>query len=355
MSTPLRLPRLLDALQRLDALDNSARAEIDARQPPPWWLAILLAGAAWLASLIVLGAFFAPLLALGDGRIARATGGIILIGTALALFRRRAPFTDQMALAFSLAGQALLISAIAERFFDLIDGSNEIALTAFALGALLALAPASTLHRSLCLASAIANLAWLIGPGRGLAVLGIALAASACALWLARAHWAATPLAPLTKALAHAATLTALILAPYGNASSALDLVGDLLLDPKHTHLVVPLYRTGAALVFVATAAWLGRAAGALRVPLVAAAVLTAGLAWSAPGLLIGGALLLAAFQACHRAWTLAILAFCTLYLGEFYYSLHSTLLAKSLVIGASGLWLLGLRAGLRHFAGRSA
>lgn len=347
-------PVLLDRLRDAAVIDDTRHAALQAGATPPWWLALLLAFAAWIASLIILSSFFGPLLVFGNGPAMRAVGGIVLVVASAFLFRRRSAFTDQMALAFSLAGQAVLVSAVADRFFDLLKGSNDVATAALVFSAVMAVVPSTVLHRSVCGLVALASLAWLIGPGTGLALFGVALAGAAATLWLGRAAWASHPQAPLIKAAAHALTLAALTLAPYGHAHSAL-VVLEGAITGHRTGFVLPIYRVGAALVLLATTAWLCRGPGSLRLPALAGAVLFAVTAHPAPGLLVAVTMLLAVFHASHRPWVAMSLVFAALYLGELYYSLQDTLLVKSLALIASGAVLLALRAILRSRTRRTA
>ncbi|HJV25509.1 MAG TPA: DUF4401 domain-containing protein [Aromatoleum sp.] len=338
--------RLLDALQAEGILDDAACEAIAGDAPMPWWLAVVQGFAAWVASLIILSSFFGPLLMAGNGPVTRAVGGVVLLAAAFLLFRRRRTFTDQMALAFSFAGQALLVSSVADRFLYMVQGTDTLARTALVVAAAMAAIPSTTLHRTACVLTVLASIGYLIGPGDGLAVFGLALAVVALALWLSRARWAPHPQAPLFKAAGHATTLAALCVAVYGSDTSGTPLLGELLRD-RHLSFVLPIYRVGAAALFTGTVFWLSRDAGRLRVPLAVAGLLFAVVAHPAPGLLVSAAVLLAAFHASHRGWTVMALAFAALYLGEYHYSLHSTLLIKSAVIAASGVVLLAARAAL--------
>jgi hypothetical protein len=346
---------LLDRLQARGVIDAGERGALAARRPVPWWLAALLAVAAWIASLIILSAFFGPLLMLADNAVVRAAGGVALIAAALYLFRRESAFTAQMALAFSLAGQALIVVAVAGNAAGQASVSRMMALTAMVVAAGLMWPPTSGLHRTVCALIVLASLAWLIGPGSGLALFGVAVTAAAAALWLTRARWAAQPHAPLVKALAHATTLVALCLAPYGHARSALDAVNAVAGAGRHASVPF-IYAAGAAAVLLATVAWLTRAAPTgLRAAALGAALLFVPGAWQTPGLLASGALLLAVFHACHRPWVMLTLSFAALYLAERYYSLHATLLEKSIALVVTGALLLLARTGLRRWVGSAA
>lgn len=346
--------RLLERLGLAGIVDEAQLAALRGAARTPWWLAVLLGFAAWVAALMIMSSFFAPLLAFGNEPATRAFAGILLAAASVFLLRRRKPFTDQMGLAFSLASQALVVSAFADRFFDVVEGSDVLALAALAASLAMAAAPASNLHRSACALIALSSLAWLIGPGTGLALFGVAAAGGAAALWLARPAWAGHPQATLIKAAAHALTLTALTIAPYGHAHSMLTVLEEAITGYR-TGFVLPVYGIGAALVLLATTAWLCRDSATLRLPALAGALLLALAAHPAPGLLVAVALLLAAFHASHRPWTVMTLVFAALYLGELYYGLQDTLLVKSLALIASGAVLLALRALLRARTGRTA
>lgn len=353
MSTPAPSP-LLERLGAAGIVDQARLAALKATARTPWWLALLLGFAAWIAALMIMSSFFVPLLAFGNDGPVRAVGGILLAVASAFLLGRRKPFTDQMGLAFSLAGQALFVSAFADRFFDMIDGSNLLALAALAASLAMAAVPSANLHRSACALIALSSLAWLIGRGTGLALFGIALAAGSVALWLGRPAWAAHRHAPVFKAAAHALTLAALLLAPYGHAHSVLAEF-DGALTSYQTGFVLTVYPIGATLVLLATTAWLCRDAATLRLPALAGALLFALAAHPAPGLLVAVAVLLAAFHASHRPWIAMTLVFAALYLGELYYSLQDTLLVKSLALIASGAVLLALRTLLRTRTRRAA
>ena len=333
-------PDFLARLAGLGVLDAERAREMAAATPAPWWLATLQGLAAWVASLLIMSSFFAPLLLVGEGPLSRGVAGTVLLGAALWLFRRGHPFTAQMGLAFSLAGQALVVSAFAG---DL-DGSVSFRIL-WLVGLLVAtgmfLAPATQLHRVVCALLMSGHLGALIGPGNPLALYAVALAALAVGAWLVRGRW--TPgQAQRIKALTHAATLGALAAALFVGTIASPSIAGT-------TELPNPaVFPAGISLVLLAVAAWLTRhGTVAFRLVSLGAALLFVVAAWRAPGLIAAAAVLLAVFHACHRAWAVLALLAALLYLGEFYYSLHATLLVKSGALAATGLLLLGLRYGL--------
>lgn len=339
----------LEAFVRLGVLDAERAAALASRMPAPWWLAALQAVAAWFASLLIIGSFFAPLYFLFEGAIGRVVAGVVLLAAAIWLFGRKHLFTEQMGLAFSLAGQALVIAEIAGVVADPWAAGSLVSIAGMLLAAGMILPYSTPLHRTVCALLVWTHCGVLIGRGSALSVYAVALVALAVAMWLHRARWSTSRYAAQTKALLHAGTLSALVGAwvmSHEATRMALQSVGAV------TAWWPTLYAAGVSLVLLTAVGWLTRAAA----PWVRVwCMLTAGLyclaAWNAPGLMTSAAILLAVFQACHRPWIALALLAALLYLGEFYYSLHISLLAKSGTLAATGLLLLGLRAVLRRAA----
>ncbi len=78
-------------------------------RPMPWWLMLLQGLAAWVASLMIILAVMSTMGGLDLTTLVRGAVGALLCATAIWLFRRERLFSEQMALAFSLAGQGLLV------------------------------------------------------------------------------------------------------------------------------------------------------------------------------------------------------------------------------------------------------
>jgi hypothetical protein len=340
---------LLARLVALDILEPAHAEALAARAPPPWWLAALQGIAAWLASLFIIASFSAPLILLifGEGPVGRLVCGAALLGAAIWLFRRRQVFTDQMALAFSLAGQSLVVGAFAGDFSELEQGYRTLAAVSILVAAAMTVPPSTQLHRVVCALLIVGNLGVLIGPGDPLLAYSVLLTAVAVGSWLARERWAAQPWAARFGALATAATLAALVAAWGVGAEFARELLQG----------VTPLiYRAGVAFVLLAAVGWLSRAVAApLRLALLTGTLLFVVAAWQAPGLMVSAAVFLAAFHACHRPLAVLALVAGAYYLSAFYYSLEATLLVKSGALAATGLVLLGLRLALKRSQRRAA
>lgn len=350
MSTSPATP-LFSLLARLRADEVVSHAELEsfaAHAPPPWWLATLQALAAWLASLFMLSAFYVPVLMVGDSPIARGLGGLVLAAVAIHLFRRDGVFVGQVALAFSLAAQALVVSALAGDF--LLFETDYRMIAAFgALVALIMMVPRSTpTHRTAC-----ALVAMVFGAIAGYEAERVALQASivcACSagLWLTRTRWAGKPQGAHLKAFANATSLLALpaawLLPAFGGSGFVVDPVFRSLSGTTSgaSHWVFTLT---IGVVALATIFHLTRELPLqARVVALGCALALAFAARFTPGLVFAVSLFLAAFRACHRPWAGLALIFAVLYLGEFYYNLQATLLIKAGALAACGLLLLALR-----------
>lgn len=334
---------LLDRLVEVGVLEAERAAELAAAPSTPWWLAALQGFAAWVASFLIMSSFFAPLMFLGEGPVGRGIAGAALLAAAVWLFRRGHAFTAQMALAFSLAGQALVVGAFAGDF-DASVNFRMLSLVGLLVAAGMFVAPATQLHRVVCALLMTGHLGYLIGPGNPLALYAVALAAAAVAAWLVRRRWPARR-AQTIRALVHAVTLGALVVAVIVGTQAARNLG----ISPGATPVLNPvIYPAGIGLLLLGAVAWLGRHESvAFRLGSLGGALLFVVAAWRAPGLMASAAVLLAVFHAGHRGWAALALLAAMIYLGEFYYSLHASLLVKSGALAATGLVLLGLRLGL--------
>ncbi len=342
MSTPPSA--LIEALTARGIVDPAQQARLRAHDATPWWLQLLQTLAAWIASLLILSAFMLPMAIVGDSPPARALAGAVLCGAALWLFRRGHLFTMQMALAFSLAGQALLVSAVGERWDAFFDGGRQWAVVGAMVAAGMMLPRTSVLHRTLCGLLLLFDIGHLLGRGAALEVYGIALTAIATLAWLSRRQWAAGRHGALLGAAARAAALAALAV-PAAIALRGEALWGLLLAAQSGFAYRASVLSIGVALVCGAVGGWLLRdAAPRTRSLALAAGLALALAAQPAPGLIVAAALFLAGVHAGHRLLAAVAAVAAVLYLGEYYYRLDTTLALKSALLAASGLVLLGLR-----------
>lgn len=346
-----QMHHLLDQIQRSANLTGQQREQLLQGTDSPWWLSVLLGLAAWIASLCLIASVFGPWMLLFEGPVGMGLAGLIMLMAGLWVFRRPSVFRDQMGLAFALGGQGMLVFAAAE-LTDAGDGSRSAALICLLLSAGLLLVAAPMLYRRLCALLLLGSGAFLLDTGPALAIYGLVLACAATIAWLTRQRWALNGHSLQWRALTDAATLMALLLALFGHQGLL-----DGLMMFSTPHLGAPivslwlmlLIYAGPGLLLLLTIAWLLAKAPLMTrsAALIAAGVLVL-LTYQAPGLLISCSLGLAAFRASSRTWCLLIPAFALFYLSAFYYSLHISLLHKSLALCASGVVLLAIRYGVR-------
>ena len=141
---------LLSALQAHGLVAASATPHVDdgdGDAPPdrPWYIAALLGTSGWVAGLFVLA--FVALLFHPTDPAAAAVTGLVLLAAAWGLFMadREGAFVAQLALAFSIAGQCLLLYAMTRPA----HGIAALASAALLLQTVLALAMPNRLHRTL--------------------------------------------------------------------------------------------------------------------------------------------------------------------------------------------------------------
>lgn len=334
---------LLERAEQAGGLDQARRERLLDAVDAPWWLSVLLGLAAWVASLFLIGSLIGPWVLLVDGPLGMGLAAVLMLGFGLWLFARSGVFREQMALAFALAGQGLLVHVLADNWGSG-DSFRSAAMVCLPVSAALLWAPGSLLYRRICGLLALGSVAALLGAGPALAFYGLLLAAAATASWLLRSRWSSGAQALRLRALTDAATLLALLFAVYGQ-QGLLGSLGRTFSVMVTSPVAWLLIQVGAGLLLLSTLLWLLRHQP-LKVRCVV--LLVAGvmvlLSHQAPGLLISCALGLAVFQASSRVWSWLVPVFAILYLGELYYSLHLTLLHKSLLLVVSGLLLLGLR-----------
>lgn len=302
----------------------------------PWWLQVLLAIAAWIASLLIISSLIGPVLALADNNGIRTAAALCLLGVALWLADKPNAFIQQMTLGFALAAQGLLVFVC----YDAFDHNDELArYVAAALAIGLLYSPLNGLHQRVSLSIAFGCLLSLLHSAILIAVVTNVMATAAIVLWCSRPRWAGLGYAATLKSLLDVLTLSALLLAVYGQSLGQFDLAVWLLVDVS---LAQHVFSMLAMLVLLATALWLSRHATLPSRLLIAGTTLMAGITlYSACGLLIAAALMLACFYGCSRRWFVLCLLSMLLTLSEFYYSLQLSLLYKSAALALGGAVML--------------
>ena len=327
----LRQRRIMSADQALPA---------ETGQEPPWYVVAMAGFAAWLAALLLWAAW--AMTNLGDLPLLNLLVATVLLLAAVRLLRSAGDFAAQLGLALSLFGQGLLVFFMSELQPLDPEGVRLPALVALLVASAMLLMRAGSAHRFLCALVAMVALVWLVESRAMLSLYAVLLPALAVGLWLARSRWAGGGRAPIIRALAGATTLVALILGALTEPSAAGIVWGGIRSTRSELAWLYPL---GSASLLLVTAVWLSRSmVMRRRLECLLGALAAAALGSLAPGLLIAAALWLAVFHACDRLWCVLVGVGVAFYLGDLYYSLHITLLVKSVLLATGGVLLLAVR-----------
>jgi hypothetical protein len=325
-----------------DRLVEGEPPEAGPRQSP-WYVRIMLAIAGWIGALFLLGFVGTGFFFVMKESSAAFVTGAACCALALVLYRtmRGQDFADQFALAVSLAGQVLLIVGLAD-VLRMEDPSFYFAVAAIQAG--LALAVPNFLHRVLTAAGAAVALAFAVAQ---LSLHGLAaplLCAGIAWVWLSPARWARS--GRLWRPIGYGLVL-ALLLVETFRLFGAAEWFGLGREAPSWIQVHGPLIGrclTAALLVAVAVILSLREGnASTSRVALAAAggALLLGLFSLGAPGLASALLILLLGFAGGNRLLMAVGLLSLFGFAGHFYYSLHSTLLAKSGLLAVTGLCLL--------------
>lgn len=340
---------LLQQLQQQGLISQQQYQDIIQAPRSAWWLEVLAAIAAWVASLFVLTAFGGTLAILGDSVAVHLTGGIILLAGCVFLSRLPQDFLQQMAVAFSLAGQALILWGTNDA---LLLKEDQLYLLALAQATVLLFLPLNAAHRWLCGIIILASLHLLLSSMLLIVITSLLLTAIVITLWLSRTVWAAHPFSPLIKSITEILTLYSLLAASFSQDYFSAQYQSWWWID-YHPY-ITSVYQYGSMLLLFGCVCWLSRNQPIVwRVAAAAVAIVLMLLLQSAPGMLLSTALLLVTFHSCSKRWFYACLLFMLIYLSEFYYSMHITLLQKSGILLLSGAFLLLLCAALNYYQRR--
>lgn len=325
------------------------RGESPATAAPPmaWYLRALAAVAAWIAAICVLSSTSILFVRAFDNAVTTLVVGaaLLAIGAWVLARAKGRVFVAQFGLAFAIAGEAAIGLGIARAS----EPNHTLAWALIgAFEAIMLVAIAERTHRALA-----ALAVGMCGFGL-LARLGpLSLAAPLTTIAFVGAAWAATRDAR-SDALWRPAS------AGFGVALLAFAPLADLAHDAVRWWHAPPdtSSRVAAvlmAIAFVAVVALLCRrlALADPRVTRVAllGAIAIAALAYPVPGLLAALIVMLVAFDTGRPALTGLGIATAIGMLGYYYFSLATTLFAKSVSLAAVGIVLMGVGAALRRVA----
>ncbi len=358
-------------LRTAGLLDAQAPDPVRGDASMPWHIRIASGIGAWFAAAFVLGSLgglLSPLLREAAGR---ALLGIAACALAAWVMRRPgregrpAPrdgaFASQVALAVSISGAVLLVSAI-------LDGTRDVTLQGLVIAAIAGVlwwVNPEPLHRGLSAASMVGALVMVLLYQRIEPVTTLLVAVASVVLWLSQPRWVASGHAAMAvpAGLALVASLLLLqlpdaMLLVRGGGGGELDwLVGGQAVL-RAAGLAIVLAATGIVIARRVTGVPAAAAASAragVPVAIVAACLLLAAAAWRTPGVL-----------ASLLAWTLGMatgraqlvtMAWAGLagYLWLQYWSMQVDLMTKGLVLVGTAAALLVIRLGLGWLLGRTA
>lgn len=308
----------------------------------PWFVRLLAGFGAWVAALLItLSLALGELITTEKGQ---TITGLVLVAVTVGLRHtapRRSEFLDQLTLALCLAGQLLAIFGVGQ----VADSTIVAALVTVVLEALLAVVYPDQVQRFVSgLAGGLALgvlLDELEQPGlleawsADLTVLLLA-GAAATAWWLPEppeAGWLGGDRRAVGYGLIGALTLSLMPLLGLGEGAGAVATVG---------LAVAVAWLGGAVLLRLRRRPGAGSFAG-----VVMGTALLAVATFPVPGILAALGFALLGFAVRDRLLVVVSLLFLAVFTSWFYYDLELTLLAKSGILVASGLVLLGLRAGV--------
>lgn len=342
VATSLRRDGLIDAdadtvQQAIDALANVQ----------PWYVRAMVGFGAWLASLLLIG--FATSIGINvDGGL--AVVGILFL--ACGIFLRRTStgdFAVQFGLATSLAGQALFVFGIMQRFdWDV----PELALgLIIVLNVMLFVLYPDRIHRVVSVLLCVGSLTVLFYIWKwnaAVPVLGPAVAAMLVVVTQRRAAMIANRLGAVVRPLQ-----AGLMLGAFGclmmSTVYVLPELGvrfDFYPRPWISTLLL-----GALLVYVAGASWSELFEGystASRFTVYGLLLVVIAAAWNVPGVILALLVMLLGAGTTHVTMIGAGIGFLAVFLAAYFWGIQLTMMQKSATLVATGLaiivasWLVG-------------
>jgi uncharacterized membrane protein len=310
----------------------------------PWYVKVLLAFSGWLAAVFLLGFFGLGLEFVFDNGAAAFVLGGMMIGGAFAVLRiPQNEFVEHLALAASLAGQALVVFAIIKAA----DGDEKVAATLVALlQAALAVVMPNFVHR------VFSSFGAALAFDMALTLWGLPFVATGAVMLLGAWCWLNEFRYPhqmgKMRAVGYGLVLALILLkgtALFGHKTMAWQFgrnqpalwarpwVGEVLIG------VVVLY-----VVWLLLQRYDHRISDRISITLLLGTLLLCVVSMKAQGISVGMVIILLGFAGSNRVLQgLGVLSL-LFYISTYYYMLDATLLAKSYYLLSVGLFLLVLR-----------
>lgn len=310
----------------------------------PWYVKALLAFSGWLAALFLLGFIGAGLYFIIQNSGASFITGSVMIGGAFAILRMpKNEFFEHLALAMSLAGQVLVMSAI----FDITKRNDEMAWVLVALLQVsLAVVMPNFVHR--VLSSFIAAFAFSMA----LASMGAPYVFSGVVMFLAAWLWLNEFRYPqhMRKIRAIGYGLVLSLIQLKGTSLFGLGIMGWIFGRNQSESWVQPWMGevlAGAVALYVVwqlLQRWGQAISGRLAITALLGTLLLCAVSMEARGITVGMVIMLLGFAGGNRVLLGLGIVSLLFYLSSYYYLLDATLLVKAQTLLIVGLVLLAVR-----------
>jgi uncharacterized membrane protein len=323
---------------------------VNGEMPPtqivnnPWYLRVLQGLTGWFAAWFLLGSVFAIFHELlRQESIAFVFGVLFIVGAYFVYRLKDSDFIGQFALAMSLTGQSLCVYA----WHDLLEDYSSAWWLMFMMGASLAWLMPSFIHRFLSASLAVWSLVVLCISWPIVWLMPALVVGAVTFIWLTESKWLVY--SERVRPIAYALTFAAL------NMHSMTLLSPHELASINHHYQVasgrffIPLNEVLLATIFVLmVVALLQRYQVAFHskqgIVALVAAVCVAAISQEAMGLAVAWSFILLGFANSNKVLLAIGTSTFWLYLARYYYILDMTLLNKSYLLIATGLFLLLLR-----------
>lgn len=310
----------------------------------PWYLRVLQGLTGWFAAWFLLGSVFAIFHELlRQESIACVFGVLFIVGAYFIYKLKDSDFIGQFALAMSLTGQSLCVFA----WHNLLEDSSSAWWLMFMMGASLAWLMPSFIHRFLSASLAVWSLVVVCISWPIVWLMPALVIGAVTFIWLTESKWLVY--SERVRPIAYALTLAALnmhsmtLLSPHELASI------NNHYQVANGRFFIPLNEVLLAAVFVLMVAMLlqrYQVAFNSKQGIVAlvAAVCVAAISQEAMGLAVAWSFILLGFANSNKVLLAIGTSTFWLYLARYYYILDMTLLNKSYLLIATGMFLLLLR-----------
>jgi hypothetical protein len=338
-------------------VDDAARAALaeELRDDMPWHIRTAVGAGAWLATGFLLASLF-TIAGLRDS-VERFVVGLLLVVAAVLVRRTaNAEFLRQAAVAASLAGQALIIRGIGDRFESVVMAATA----SLALSVVLLWLIPDRVHRFLSAIIGAVSLAVAAvaskAPG-AFDVSTLVLVACIAYVWRIGIRGRSAVIAEILEPVGYGLIVGLFGILLFSTATSLADGPGSVTISVNHVgrdfgdprQALGPVVAIGIAVALMLLV-WMifdehraSHGGGPSVAALAGVAALAAG-SLSSPGIVAGAAALVLAFDRRDRVLLGLSTIFLLVFGSAYYYSLDLTLLEKSGVLAGSGVLLLAIR-----------